>query len=252
MQACFVIPIYNHPQHIAALLDYMQQFSLPMIVVNDGSDAECSALLKQLAEHYPLLDLLQHPTNLGKGQAVITGLRHAHARQLTHALQIDADGQHDWQDIARFLQAAQQHPAAMVIGQPLFDASVPRKRLYGRYLTHVWVWINSLSFEIKDSMCGFRVYPLAQTMPILERAKFQPRMGFDSEILVRMSWENVSMLNIPTKVTYPDLGVSHFHVWRDNWGMSQAHGRLLAGMLCRLPQLLAQKIKPSQTQAKHD
>lgn len=131
----------------------------------------------------------------------------------------------------------------MVIGQPVFDLSVPKKRLYGRYVTHVWVWINSLSFDIKDSMCGFRIYPLAPTLKILKQAKFQPRMGFDSEILVRLKWENAKFINVPTPVIYPEHGISHFDVWRDNLGMSQAHARLFAGMLWRLPKLIKQKIQ---------
>src|SRR5690606_5704759 len=102
----------------------------------------------------------------------------AHKLGFSHALQLDSDGQHDWQDVAKFLQISQQNPDAMVIGQPIFDESVPKKRLYGRYATHIWVWINSLSFDIKDSMCGFRVYPLDSTVQVLDSAKFQPRMGF--------------------------------------------------------------------------
>ena len=158
-------------------------------------------------------------------------------------MQLDSDGQHDWQDVAKFLDISQQHPDAMVIGQPIFDESVPKKRLYGRYATHIWVWINSLSFDIKDSMCGFRVYPLAQTIQTLNSAKFQPRMGFDSEILVRLKWANVAFINVPTQVIYPEDGISHFNVWRDNLGMSQAHVRLLGGMLRRLPKLVSQKMK---------
>ena len=131
----------------------------------------------------------------------------------------------------------------MIIGQPIFDATVPKKRLYGRYATHIWVWINSLSFDIKDSMCGFRVYPLAQTVNILNTAKFQPRMGFDSEILVRLKWDNVPFINLPTHVIYPEGGISHFDVWRDNLGMARAHSRLLGGMLLRFPKLIFQKVK---------
>ncbi|MNY63183.1 hypothetical protein D3C86_2001080 [compost metagenome] len=92
-------------------------------------------------------------------------------------------------------------------------------------------------------MCGFRVYPLAQTIQILNSAKFQPRMGFDSEILVRLKWANVAFINVPTQVIYPEDGISHFNVWRDNLGMSQAHVRLLGGMLLRLPKLVSQKMK---------
>ena len=243
MQHCFVIPVYNHPHYIEALVTHLDQFQMPIILVNDGSDAACTQLLHDIAAQHSLVDLVEHTHNQGKGQAVITGLRHAHKLGFSHALQLDSDGQHDWQDVAKFLQISQQHPDAMVIGQPVFDASVPKKRLYGRYATHIWVWINSLSLDIKDSMCGFRVYPLAPTIQVLDSAKFQPRMGFDSEILVRLKWANVFFINVPTKVIYPEDGISHFNAWRDNWGMSQTHAKLLGGMLIRLPQLLRQKMQ---------
>lgn len=243
MQHCFVIPVYNHPHYLAALTEHLNVFQLPIIMVNDGSDAECTAVLRSLAADNPLLDLVEHEVNQGKGGAVMTGLQHAYKQGYSHALQLDSDGQHDWNDIQRFLDASTQHPEAMVIGQPVFDESVPKKRLYGRYATHIWVWINSLSFEIKDSMCGFRVYPLAQTVNVLNSAKFQPRMGFDSEILVRLKWENVHFVNVPTRVIYPEDGISHFNVWRDNLGMARAHSRLLGGMLLRLPKLLYYKVK---------
>jgi glycosyltransferase involved in cell wall biosynthesis len=238
-----VIPVYNHPHYLADLVQHLSQLQYPIILVNDGSDAACTAILHQLAQHNALVDLVEHPENLGKGQAVITGLQHAAQRGMSHVLQIDADGQHCWDDVAKFIALSQQHPQAMVIGQPVFDASVPKKRLYGRYVTHFWVWLNSLSFEIKDSMCGFRIYPLAQTIPILNTARFQPRMGFDSEILVRLKWENIQFVNVPTKVIYPEHGISHFNVWRDNLGLSKAHARLFAGMLIRLPKLVWHKIK---------
>ncbi|ENU93632.1 hypothetical protein F971_00891 [Acinetobacter vivianii] len=238
-----VIPVYNHPHYLADLVQHLSQFQYPIILVNDGSDAACTAILHQLAQHNALVDLVEHPENLGKGQAVITGLQHAAQRGMSHVLQIDADGQHCWDDVAKFIALSQQHPQAMVIGQPVFDASVPKKRLYGRYVTHFWVWLNSLSFEIKDSMCGFRIYPLAQTISILNTARFQPRMGFDSEILVRLKWENIQFVNVPTKVIYPEHGISHFNVWRDNLGLSKAHARLFAGMLIRLPKLVWHKIK---------
>ena len=238
-----VIPVYNHPHYLADLVQHLSQFQYPIILVNDGSDAACTAILRQLAQHNALVDLVEHPENLGKGQAVITGLQHAAQLGMSHVLQIDADGQHCWDDVAKFIALSQQHPQAMVIGQPVFDASVPKKRLYGRYVTHFWVWLNCLSFEIKDSMCGFRIYPLAQTMPILNTARFQPRMGFDSEILVRLKWQNIQFINVPTKVVYPEHGISHFNVWRDNLGLSKAHARLFAGMLIRLPKLVRHKIK---------
>jgi glycosyltransferase involved in cell wall biosynthesis len=211
--------------------------------VNDGSHAECTAILRKLDQQFDQVSLIEHVENKGKGQAVITGLRYAAHIGMTHALQLDADGQHHWDDVAKFFQLSQQQPEAMVIGQPIFDASVPKKRLYGRYITHFWVWVNSLSFDIKDSMCGFRIYPLDTTIAVLNKAKFQPRMGFDSEILVRLKWEDVPFINIPTPVIYPEHGISHFDAWRDNIGISKAHATLFIEMLKRLPQLLLRKFK---------
>ena len=245
MKYCFVIPVYNHPYYLTALVEKLETYHLPIIIVNDGSDENCTNILREIVKHYQSVDLIEHQVNQGKGQAVITGIQHAYTRGLTHVVQLDSDGQHDWEDIAKFIEISQQNPKSMVIGQPQFDESIPKKRLYGRYATHIWVWINTLSLDIKDSMCGFRVYPLEPTMKILNSAKFQLRMGFDTEILVRLKWDNVPFVNVPTKVIYPENGISHFNALRDNLGISKAHTRLFAGMLIRLPQLLYRKVKGS-------
>jgi hypothetical protein len=118
---------------------------------------------------------------------------------------------------------------------------VPRSRLYGRYLTHVWVWINTLSFEIRDSMCGLRVYPLATACQIWRKQRIGRRMDFDTEVLVRLSWSGVTIINIPTHVTYPADGVSHFRLLKDNVFISLMHTRLFFGMLVRLPLLLGRR-----------
>lgn len=239
----FVIPVFNHPYYLDQLVETLSVYQLPIILVNDGSNEECTTKLRVLDQTYAQVHLVEHAYNQGKGQAVITGLHHAEKLGLSHALQLDCDGQHHWADVEQFLQLSRQYPEKVIIGQPIFDASIPKKRLYGRYLTHVWVWINSLSFEIKDSMCGFRVYPLIPTLKVIKQGKFQPRMGFDSEILVRLKWENLEFINVPTAVIYPEHGISHFHAWRDNLGMTQAHARLFVGMLWRLPRLIKQKSK---------
>lgn len=243
MKHCFVIPVYNHPNYLEALVQYLNEFQLPIIMVNDGSDIECTTLLRDISGKNPWVELVEHEVNQGKGQAVITGLLKAKELGYSHALQLDSDGQHDWKDISKFLDASKNNPSAMIIGKPVFDASVPKKRLYGRYATHIWVWINSLSFEIKDSMCGFRIYPLDSTVAVLNKAKFQPRMGFDTEILVRLKWENVPFINVSTHVIYPEDGISHFNALRDNIGLTKAHSRLFAGMLIRLPKLIYFKVK---------
>jgi len=240
--AVVVIPVYNHGGAIGAMVEGVRRQGLPCLLVDDGSRADCARVLDDLASAHPeQLSLLRLPVNQGKGAAVMSGLREAARRGFSHALQIDADGQHDPADIPGFLAEARQYQDAVVTGCPIYDASVPKGRLYGRYATHVWVWINTLSFDIRDSMCGYRVYPLAPTLALIDSVRIGRRMDFDSEILVRMHWRGVPLRNRGTRVTYPLDGVSHFHVWRDNLHISRMHATLFFGMLLRLPNLLLNK-----------
>lgn len=252
-----VIPYYNHPATIAEVVRAVAGHGLDVIVVNDGSNPPGAQALQALAQigsanasglgnasRSGAITLLEHAENRGKGAAMQTGLLHASAQGYSHALQIDADGQHNPHDIGLLLQAARENPASMVCGVPLYDQSVPRSRFYGRYLTHAWVWINTLSLDIRDSMCGFRIYPLAATCAVLRQHRLGQRMDFDTEILVHLHWRGVELVNIPTRVTYPPDGISHFQLWRDNWLISRMHARLFMGMLLRAPRLLWRKMRP--------
>ncbi|WP_118183559.1 glycosyltransferase family 2 protein [Paraburkholderia phosphatilytica] len=246
--ACIVIPIYNHKDAIGATIANLAVHELPVIVVDDGSDAPTQAVLAELAQQYVgRMTLLRRPVNGGKGAAVMTGLRAAHDAGYTHALQIDADGQHDAADVPRFVAAAGAAPRALILGQPVYDDSVPKSRLYGRYATHVWVWIETLSFEIRDSMCGFRIYPLDLACALIDSVTLPTRMDFDIEILVRLYWQRVAFVALPTRVTYATDGISHFDVLWDNLRISRSHTRLFFGMLLRSPLLIAHKFMPRAT-----
>ncbi len=244
-----VIPFYNHAGSIAQVVSELRPTALEMglrcYLVNDGSDGSCDAVLNQLATNEAQwLSVISYQPNQGKGMAVMTGMDAAARDGYTHAAQIDADGQHRVADVRTLLQLAQQNPRAMITGYAVYDASVPKARLYGRYVTHVWVWINTISMQIRDSMCGLRVYPLASLLPVWQRAsrawlmRIGKRMSFDIEILVHLYWQGVRIINVPVPVTYPIDGVSHFKVWRDNLQISAAHTRMFVGMLPRSPWLL--------------
>ena len=242
LEAGIVVPFYRHEQAIAGLVAALRPLSLRCWLVDDGSGPQSAAVLDQLAmAEAGWLRLLRHPVNLGKGAAVMTGFAAAASAGCTHAVQIDADHQHLPADIPRLLALASTRPDALITGIPVYDASVPKARLYGRYATHVWVWINTLSLEIHDSMCGFRVYPLASALAAWQTSSIGRRMEFDTEIMVRMHWAGVAVLGLPTPVTYPADGVSHFNLWRDNLRISWMHTRLFFGMLRRLPMLLARR-----------
>ncbi|WP_447596078.1 glycosyltransferase family 2 protein [Stenotrophomonas rhizophila] len=238
-----VIPVYDHEHAIGAVVRGVLASGLPCLLVDDGSHPGCAQALDALAAGYPAqVTVLRLPVNQGKGGAMLAGFAEAARRGHSHVLQIDADGQHDPTDIPRFVALSRQHPDAVICGIPTYDDSVPKARLYGRYATHIWVWINTLSLQIRDSMCGFRLYPLAPVTALVGEETIGRRMDFDSEILVRLFWRDVPVISLATRVTYPSDGVSHFDVWRDNVRISRMHTRLFFGMLWRAPRLLWRRI----------
>ncbi len=238
-----VIPVFNHANAIGGVVAAVQAHGLECLLVDDGSEPVCAAVLQALVQ--PGIHVLRLAYNQGKGAAMVAGLRQAHAQGFSHALQIDADGQHQPADIPVFLALSERHPQAVVAGCPVYDASVPQSRYWARYATHIWVWINTLSLDIRDSMCGFRVYPLAAVLPLLDTVAIGRRMDFDTDVLVRLHWRGVAVLNQPTRVTYPLDGVSHFRLWQDNVLISCMHARLFVGMLLRAPLLLWRKLARS-------
>lgn len=238
---CILIPVYNHPTTIGPVCHELAVLGIPLLLVDDGCDAECATELDHLAAsgHH----LLRLTSNQGKGAAVRAGLAEAQRLGYTHALQVDADGQHASEDLPAFLADVDTAPETLVVGYPRYDASVPRMRFFGRYATHVWVWINTLSLEIRDSMCGVRLYPVVALNRLLERHPCGDRMTFDTEVLVRWYWAGGALAHRPVRVHYPRDGVSHFALWRDNRQISAMHTRLFFGMLLRLPRLLGRRLR---------
>jgi glycosyltransferase involved in cell wall biosynthesis len=244
MRLGLIVPFYNHEHAIRQTVDKLRAYGLECWLVDDGSDARCAPVLEAIAAaESSWLTLIRCPVNRGKGVAVLTGFGAAHAAGCTHALQVDADGQHDFTAIPRIAELAREHPDAIVTGVPVFDASAPAARRIGRKLTTFWVRINTLSLRIVDAMCGFRIYPLAPIMRLAASGSIGRRMEFDPEILVRAVWAGIPVVSMSTNVTYPIDGVSHFKMWRDNVRISWMHTRLFFGMLWRAPRLLARRLR---------
>jgi glycosyltransferase involved in cell wall biosynthesis len=237
-----VIPVFNHERAVPAVASALRAHGLPVILVDDGSNEACrrslEALVAQTGDRLVRLEV-----NGGKGAAVIAGLHAASDAGFSHALQVDADGQHDLDDVPRFLAASAADPAAVVCGKPVFDASIPRVRLVSRYITHVLVWLQTLSFrEVRDSMCGFRLYPVDAVLEVVTKDGVGRRMDFDVELLVKLSWRGRRMLWLDTQVRYPADGLSHFRMLLDNLLLARMHVRLVGGMIWRAPRIVARRI----------
>ena len=237
------MPVYDHHAGLPRLVDAVRLTGLVCWLVDDGSHGPCAQAVQRLcAENPQWLRRLRLDTNQGKGAAVLAGLRAAQAAGFTHAVQIDADLQHDPSRIGEFVLAAERNPAAVINGVPQYDASVPAVRLHGRRITTVLVWVHTLSRKIADAMCGFRLYPIASAVALDDQVRLGRRMEFDAEIIVRLFWAGIPVVNLGTPVTYPADGISHFRMLRDNLRMASLHLRLLAGMLFRLPRLLPRRV----------
>lgn len=240
MRACVVIPFYDHGSTIATVLAGVERLGLRCFVVDDGSAPAERALLDAAVASKGWITVTHHEQNRGKGAALKTGFGLARRAGFTHALQVDADGQHDSDDFATFLRVAEDCPDAVVLGLPILE-NAPASRRYGRLITRVWAWIETASREIGDPLCGLRCMPLEPTCRLIEGCRLGDRMDFDPEIAVRLVWEGAPVRNVPSRVRYSPGDVSHFRLWRDNVLISWMHTRLFFGMLWRVKRLLRRR-----------
>lgn len=219
---CAVIPTYDNPDTLRDVTERVRAYIGDVIVVDDGSAApgrEAAAALAAAG----LADVVHRRQNGGKGAAVKTGFLRAQRLGYTHALQIDADGQHCLEDIPRFLEEAAKSPESLILGAPIYDESAPRSRLVGRKITQFWTNFETGGQVIDDPMCGFRVYPLGAALAV---GRTGDRMDFDIEIAVKIAWDGTPVVNLPTRVRYIAGGVSHFDMFWDNVRISWMHTRL--------------------------
>ena len=229
MKICVLIPNYNHGRAIQQVLANLQAHELSCLIVDDGSDAITKNQLKLAEAKYAWISVLYLPHNCGKGGAVKAGIKYLVNTDFTHILQIDADGQHDLTDIPKFIKAMEKNPAAVIAGCPIYDKSAPKSRVHGRKITNFWVTIETWSREIKDAMCGYRIYPLQKTNEIIHEDKCGNGIELDIEIPVHLHWEGLAFIFIPTHIDYPSDGISHFKMWAEKGKVSMGHTRLFFG-----------------------
>lgn len=241
MRYCIIVPNYNHTHNLKELLLKLSEYNLPIVMIDDGSESSAKNVFESVLDVVPDLKLIHHQQNQGKGGAVQTGLMYAHQQGFDFGIQVDADGQHNISDIEQLIALSKKYPKALISGKPVYDESIPKHRYFARFITHFWVYIETLSFSLKDSMCGFRVYPVADSVKLMKKVNLGKRMDFDTEIMVRLYWQGLEVKFLPTKVIYPEHGVSHFKALEDNVLISWMHTRLFFGMFLRAPRLVKRK-----------
>ena len=243
-RATLLIPSYNTGSILRRTVEDALGTGLPVRVVIDGSTDDSAADLESLGG-----DLVIHrlPKNQGKGAAVLHGLREALREGFSHALCMDADGQHPTASVPGYLEIMNQHPEAAVFGRPVFDESAPALRVEGRKVSNFWANLETLGWGIDDSLFGMRLYPVAALIETLGQTPFARRFDFDPEVAVRLAWKGVPIVNLPTPVRYlseDEGGVSQFRYLRDNTLLTWMHLRLFFGFIARLPHLATRGENP--------
>jgi glycosyltransferase involved in cell wall biosynthesis len=236
-----LIPSYDTGERVYQTVREARAQWTPVWVVVDGSRDGTAEGLRRMAESDPGLRVFALPLNAGKGAALLHGLERARAEGFSHALTMDADGQHPAALIPAFMQASAARPEVMVLGRPVFDASAPLLRVRGRRVSNAWTNLETLGAGIADSLYGFRVYPIAPLIGVMRGQRWMRRFDFDTEAVVRLAWRGVKPLNIDAPVKYltaAEGGVSHFRYGRDNVLLTWMHTRLVIGFVLRLPWLL--------------
>jgi glycosyltransferase involved in cell wall biosynthesis len=231
-----LIPSYNTGARLFETIADARQLGRSIIVVIDGSTDYTSERLPREAETDATLFVCVLPRNLGKGAAILHGLRLAREKGFTHALTMDADGQHSARHAHGLISESIAHPDAMILGCPSFDASAPGIRVIGHRIANFCTALLTSRGAIADSLFGLRIYPIDALIQVFESTPKMRRFDFDSEAAIRLFWRGMRPINVVTPVRYftrGEGGVSHFRYLRDNLLLIGMYLRLLATHLTR-------------------
>ena len=229
-----LIPAFNPGNLLVATVEgALAAWEDVWVIVDGSTDRSHEALAKGGRAG---LKVIVIPKNGGKGSAVLEGARRAISEGYTHALVMDADGQHPSERIRDFMEASAAEPASVICGKPQFGPEAPIARLYGRKLSIALVKFETSGLGASDPLFGFRVYPLGPLVRILEATRGGRRYDFDPEVAVRLAWAGIPAINIDARCAYVSRdkgGVSHFRYVRDNLRMIAMHFRLLFDRVVR-------------------
>ncbi len=238
---CVIIPTYNHCHCLKQLASDIGKLELTLFLVDDGSLPETRKVCENIAQSSPHVNLLRLDSNSGKGAAAQAGFEMAHNAGFSHAVLIDADGQHDVEEIPYFIEAVKRNPLALVMGNPVFGPEAPQIRVQGRKVTQFWVHLETLMGGLGDALFGFRCYPLKSVTAL--KQNFGRGMDFDPEIAVRLYWAGVPVINLNCKVSYDTTQESNFNMLSDNLKMIRLHTRLVIETLIRFPRILYRRLQ---------
>lgn len=221
----FVIPVYNHGATVAQVARQAQALGYPVFVVDDGSTDRTPQYLLEIKD----VTVLRHAKNEGKGAALMTGFMAA-SHVADYAVTLDADGQHDPQDVWKLIDAIPAKKRPIIVGarQGMHNTvtdHVPWTSRFGRKFSNFWVRASG-GPKLSDTQSGMRIYPLPEAMGLNTRAR---RFQFEVEILVKAKRRSIPIIEAPISVVYGAEGsrVSHFRPFVDFFRNAKTFTRLI-------------------------
>lgn len=210
LRFCALVPLYDNASTVKDVVQGCLEHVDHVIVVDDGSTDGGPDRVRDLDG--VILVSLGH--NHGKGEALRRGLEEAHEQHFTHAIAIDADGQHAPRYIPRFISASRRNPGAIITGmRRLEKAGAPGLSHFGRSFSNFWYAVETFR-HIGDAQCGYRVYPVERTLALRTRTS---RYTIEHETIVLASWSGMDVRSdVLMDVHYGDDVVSHFDAFHDN------------------------------------
>ena len=252
MKFCVIIPVYNSGNLIIDVIKSVKQYAKNLIVVNDGStDGTLDAIrhcVADLIQERPQpseesVTLVSYPKNRGKGYALQQGFKRALELGFTHAVTMDADGQHLASNLGVMISLAENKPDALIVGARKFDnPNMPQGNRFANKFSNFWFMVQTGS-RLPDTQTGFRVYPL---LKIGRMRLFTNRYEAELEILVRSAWRNIPIISQPVDVYYPPMNerVSHFRGGKDFFRISVLNTVLcFFAVVWGYPSMLLKKIQ---------
>lgn len=201
-----VIPAYNEAATIADIASRALKQSGLVIVVDDGSTDGTAGQLIGLSVVF-----LRQNKNQGKAASLQTGFGYAFKQGAEKIITLDADGQHQPEDIPRLLEAAIRHPRKIIIAARLKgQESAPKSRLFANRFANFWIsW--AAGYRIRDSQSGFRLYP-AKVLNSLQLDCSRSRsFVFESEMLIEAARAGYRSYPVEVDAIYqPDRRASHY------------------------------------------
>lgn len=198
------IPAYNEAGTIVPVVEAALDHADDVLVVDDGSTDETAELARNAGA-----GVIEHETNKGYGGALKTLFEQANVCRTDHLVVLDADGQHDTNDIPSLVEAQQETEAEIIVGCRFGDDTDTTMPLYRRaglgvvnFLTNISLHIAQSGSQLRDTQSGFRVYNSSAIQSLADGGDIGDHMSASTDILYHAYANGFDVEEVPTTIDY--------------------------------------------------